>query len=157
MKKLFLVLMLATTAAQAETYQWTDREGTVHFSESLGVVPANYRKSAEPLGMDIRDTTTRDKAVSPAESIQSADDKRTVALQVERLKERMMKDEGTMTLIRAMQGDSEMQAVLNNPAIMRAVQAGDIGTLINNPGFLKLLHNPQLQEIEKSMQHSGAR
>lgn len=32
MKKLFLVLLLATTVAQAETYKWTDKEGTVHFS-----------------------------------------------------------------------------------------------------------------------------
>ncbi|WP_307726560.1 DUF4124 domain-containing protein, partial [Trichlorobacter sp.] len=32
MKKLMLLLLLVTTFAHAETYQWTDGVGTVHFS-----------------------------------------------------------------------------------------------------------------------------
>lgn len=157
MKKLFLVLLLATTVAQAETYKWTDKEGTVHFSESLGEVPANYRKSAKPLGMDTNEITNNNKAVSSAEPRQSADDNGSAAPNVEKLKERMQKDEGIMALIRAMQNDPEMQALLSDPAIIRAVQAGDIGTLINNPDFLKLLNNPRVREIEKRIHHSGTR
>lgn len=37
--------MVASFAtAQAETYTWTDSQGTVHFSEDLGSVPVKYRK-----------------------------------------------------------------------------------------------------------------
>jgi len=153
MKKLFLILLLAATAAQAETYKWTDKEGTVHFSESIGEVPANYRQSAEQIGIDTGDATTGNRAASPAEPRQSADDKASV----EGLKERMLKDEGIMTLIRAMQEDPEMQAILRDPATVSAVQSGDIGALMNNPAFLKLLDSPWVREIEKKLQNGGTR
>ena len=39
MKKLFLVLLLLTTFAQAETYRLTDTEGTVHLADNGAVAP----------------------------------------------------------------------------------------------------------------------
>ena len=157
MKKLLLVLLLAATVAQAETYKWNDKEGTVHFSESFGEVPADYRKNARPLGMDSNGSTNRNKAVFSAEPRQNSENNGSVAPNVEELKERMMKDEGIMALVLAMQNDPEMQTLLNDPAIIHAIQAGDIGTLINNPDFMKLLNNPRVREIEKRMQQNNTR
>ena len=132
MKKLFFVLLLVatTTVAQAETYKWTDKEGTVHFSDSASGVP---------------------------ESRQRADDSGSVAPKVEELKKQMLNDEGTMDLIRAMQDDPDMQALLSDPAVMRAIQSMDIGTLMNNPGFMKMLDNPRVREIEQKMQNGGSK
>ena len=157
MKKLFLVFLLAATVAQAETYRWSDQEGTVHFSESLGEIPAEQLKSAKPLGMDANRTTDRSMAVSSVETPQSADGYGSVAPGVEGLKGRMLNDEGIMALIGALQNDPEMQAILGDPAMIRAIQAGDIGTLLNNPGFLKLLDNPRIREIENRVQQGGTR
>ena len=157
MKRLILVLLLATTVAQAETFTWTDKGGTVHFSESLGEVPAAYRNSAQPLGMDTSGATNKNKAVSSPEPRRSADDYGSVAPKVEELKERMLNDEGIMALVNALQNDPQMQALLGDPAILRAIQAMDVGTLMNNPDFLKLLTNPRVQEIEKRMQQGGTR
>jgi hypothetical protein len=157
MKKLLLVLLLAATVAQAETYKWTDTEGTVHFSDSPGEVPAEQQKSAKLPGLDASLTTVRSMAVSSVESRQSADGYGSVAPGVNELKDRMMKDEGTMSLIGALQNDPEMLALLGDPSIVRAVQAGDIGTLLNNPAFMKLLSNPRIREIENRMQQSGTR
>ena len=154
MKKLFLAILLATTVAQAETYEWIDKEGTVHFSESLPEVPAKYRNSAQPTGVDINGTPNKGKAVSLPR--QGANDK-SVAPKVEELKERMMQDEGIMALVRAMQTDPEMQALLGDPETLRAIQAMDIGALTNNPAFMKLLNNPRVREIEKRMQQGGIR
>ncbi len=132
MKKLFFVLLLVatTTVAQADTYKWTDKEGTVHFSDSAGGVP---------------------------ESRQNAVDYGSVAPKVEELKKQMLNDEGTMDLIRAMQDDPDMQALLSDPAVMRAIQSMDIGTLMNNPGFMKMLDNPRVREIEQKMQNGGSK
>ena len=135
MKKLILVLLMMSTVAQAETYKWTDKEGTVHFS----------------------DTRNNDLAVPSAESRQHADKNGAAVPQVEDMKEQMLKDEGVMSLIREMQNDPEMQALLSDPAIVNAIQAGDIGTLMNNPAFLKLLNNPRVREIEKKMQQGGTK
>ena len=157
MKRLFLVLMLMSTAAQAETYTWTDKEGTVHFSDSLSSVPAHYRKSAALSGTDGNVTMTDTGGVSSSTAGKGAVGKGAVATQVEGLKERMMNDEGIMRLISALQGDPEMQAILNDPAILNAVQSGDVNTLTHNPTFLKLLNNPRVKEIQKMMQPGESR
>jgi Domain of unknown function (DUF4124) len=153
MKKLVVVLLLAATVAQAETYKWTDAEGTVHFTDSRDQVPAEQLSNAKPPGTDANKSTNRSLAVSSAESRPSG----AFAPGVAELKERMMKDEGTMALIGALQNDPDMQALLSDPSIVRAVQAGDIGTLINNPAFMKLLGNPRIREIENKIQQGGSR
>ncbi|MCE1225347.1 MAG: DUF4124 domain-containing protein [Geobacteraceae bacterium] len=144
MKKLILFLLLLATSAHAETYKWTDSAGTVHFSESLAEVPASYRNSAKPLGIST-------SAASPAATSGSTKSSNDFS-GVESLKERMLQDQGVMEQIRALQNDPEMQALLSNPDVIRAVQSGDYSVLINNPAFLRLLNNPRVKEIGKRMQ-----
>jgi hypothetical protein len=157
MKKLFLILLLAASVAQAETYEWTDAAGTVHFSDTRAGIPAPYRKSATPLGMDTAPTAISSRAVPPAAAGQGADAGGSIAPQVEQLKERMQNDRGTMALIRALLSDPQMQALLNDPAVLRAAQSGDFGALLNNPKVMKLLANPKVQEIGKRMQQGGTK
>lgn len=135
MIKLILVLLLMSTVAQAETYKWTDKEGTVHFS----------------------DTRNNGIGASSAVTLPRVDEYGSAAPKVDDLKEQMLKDEGVMSLIHEMQNDPEIQALLSDPAMINALQAGDIDTLINNPAFLKLLNKPRVREIEKKMQQGGTR
>jgi hypothetical protein len=150
MKTLLLVLLLITTVARAEMYSWTDKEGTIHFSDSPGNVPTEYLNSAATAGRNTGKAGNMIKAVSSG-SGQAG----TVAPRVEELKNRMLKDEGIMALIAAMQNDPEMQAVLGDPSIVGAVQSMDVDTLTNNPAFMKLLNNPGVREIVKKMQQDG--
>ena len=152
MRILLLFIMLAATVAHADTYQWTDQGGTVHFSESLRAVPADHRKNARPLGIDPTLTATEPNKVPAVEPVPGAREKGAITPQIDELKEKMLHDKAIMTLIGAMQGDPEIQTLLNDPAIMGAVQSGDIGALINNPVFMKLLADPRVREIEKSLQ-----
>lgn len=144
MKKLILFLLLLAPAAHAETYQWTDSAGTVHFSESLAEVPAGYRKSAKALGIN----TSAGSSAAPSAPSQGNHD----FSGVNALKERMLQDQGAMEQIRALQHDPEMQALLSDPEVIRAVQSGDYSALVNNPAFLRLLNNPKVKEIGKRMQ-----
>lgn len=41
-----LVTAITVSAAHADTYSWTDEQGTVNFSEDLGSVPKQFRKKA---------------------------------------------------------------------------------------------------------------
>ena len=157
MKKLFLILVLAASVAQAETYEWTDTEGTVHFSDTRAEIPAPYRKSATPLGMDTAPTANSSRDVPSAAAGQGADAGGSLASQVEQLKGRMQNDAGSMELISALLSDPQMQALLNDPAVLRAAQTGDFGALLNNPNVMKLLTNPKVQEIGKRMQQGGTK
>lgn len=144
MKKLILFLLLLATSVHAETYKWTDSAGTIHFSESLAEVPAGYRNSAKPLEI----STSTASPAAPATPSKNSNDFSGVAA----LKDRMLQDQGTMEQIRALQNDPEMQALLSNPDVIRAVQSGDYSVLVTNPAFLRLLNNPRVKEIGKRMQ-----
>ena len=54
-------------------------------------------------------------------------------------------------IIRSLQSDQDVQEILSDPDVMKAVQAGDISTLMANPKFMKLLNNKAIQQIESKM------
>src|SRR6266542_1264444 len=61
--------------------------------------------------------------------------------QVQELQGRMLGDEGIMALIQGMQNDPEIQALLSDPKVLQALQAGDTAALLKDPRFMKLLDN----------------
>jgi Tfp pilus assembly ATPase PilU len=72
-----------------------------------------------------------------------------VSGQVQELQQKMLSDEQTMALILSLKDDPEMQALLSDPAVVSAVQSGDLSTLTANPRFMKLLDNAKVREIQK--------
>lgn len=52
MKRYMLALLMVTWAcsAVAETWEWTDAQGTVSFTDDLQNIPKQYRKAAKKLG-----------------------------------------------------------------------------------------------------------
>ena len=78
-----------------------------------------------------------------------SDSKGAVSGQVQELQQKMLGDDQTMALILSLKDDPEMQALLNDPKVLEAVQAGDLTTLTANPKFMKLLDNAKVREIQK--------
>jgi hypothetical protein len=71
--------------------------------------------------------------------------------QVSALQDRMMNDEEIMKLIMALRDDPEMQAILNDPSVLKAVTEGDLDTLSRNPRFMRLLENARVKEIQRRL------
>jgi hypothetical protein len=57
-------------------------------------------------------------------------------------------DPGMMTSILQLQNDPDMQAVLSDPELMRAIQSFDLQALQNNPKIQKLMRNSTVQNIQ---------
>ena len=72
-----------------------------------------------------------------------------VSGQVQELQQKMLGDDQSMALILSLKDDPEMLALLNEPAVLEAVQASDLTTLTANPRFMKLLDNAKVREIQK--------
>jgi hypothetical protein len=53
----------------------------------------------------------------------------------------------TLNMILGLQNDPDVQAVLQDAELMKAVQAGDLEKLLANPKFMRLLENPKIQDI----------
>lgn len=71
--------------------------------------------------------------------------------QIQQLQQKMMSDEEVVQMILSLQNDPDVQKILQDPEIMRAVNSGDINALLSNPKFMKLLENPTIQDIRKKV------
>jgi len=71
-----------------------------------------------------------------------------LSTQVQALQKLMMNDKEIMNIIISLLNDPEFQEILEDPAIINAVNSGNIDALMSNPKFMKLLNNPRIQEIK---------
>jgi hypothetical protein len=90
-------------------------------------------EATEPSEPSARSTGV-DEAVPPAE-------------QIPRIQERLLNDEAVLKKIQALRNDPDIQAVLNDPALMEALRAGDLNAVMSNAKFMRLFENPDIQEI----------
>lgn len=67
---------------------------------------------------------------------------------VQTLQSSISSDPGMMANILRLQNDPDMQAVLSDPELMRAIQSFDLQALQNNPKIQKLMSNSTVQSIQ---------
>jgi hypothetical protein len=56
-----------------------------------------------------------------------------------------------MSLVSALENDPQRQDVLQDPAIMDAIRAGNLDALEQNAKVQRLMDNPKIQEINKKL------
>ncbi len=145
-----LVLLALAAAAPAvnaaETREIELTDGSVITGEVLSLARGIYTVRSATLGTlrieasDIRVIRLKGYA-SPGETRD----------RVRSLEDKMPGDREIMDAIRALQNDPDIQKILQDPEIMKAVQAGDIAALMRNPEFMKLLNKQTLQDIKKKL------
>ncbi|MEK6194775.1 MAG: hypothetical protein N2F24_11185 [Deltaproteobacteria bacterium] len=115
---------------------WTIRSG------AMGTLKIDGAKV-----VSIRSKTTTDQGA--AGGLSSGNTVNTPDLQA--LQQEIMANEQIMAMIMNMQDDPEIQAILQDPEIMNAINAGDMNALLANPKFIKLMQNPKIREITKEV------
>ena len=71
--------------------------------------------------------------------------------QVKSFEDRMLGDSEIMDTLRTLQDDPDLQKILQDPEVMKAVQTFDIDALMRNPEFMKLLNKQSVQDINKKL------
>lgn len=71
--------------------------------------------------------------------------------EIQELQQQIMGNPEILNTILGLQDDPDVQAVLQDSQLMKAVQAGDLDRLLSSPTFLKLLQNPRIREIGRSV------
>lgn len=74
----------------------------------------------------------------------------SVNVKLNQLQSTLAANPKTMKLIAGLKNDPDIQAVLSDPKIMKAIQSGDYAALTNNPKFQKLMNNPTIKQISGS-------
>jgi hypothetical protein len=75
---------------------------------------------------------------------------------VDQIQQQMLADPGIMALIQELQSDPQMQGLLSDPKAMDAVLSGDVGFLLKDPRFRRLLDSRQVKDIGKKLEKRNA-
>ncbi len=105
--------------------------GTMHVAQS-NIVRIVYSG-------DVANTT------ASSEKTPARDD--ALAGEFQQLQTNLAKDPATVQSIMNLQSDPQIQAVLNDPAIMKAIQDGDYASLLSNPKIQALESNEHVKQL----------
>jgi hypothetical protein len=141
--------MLAVTSFAAEIKEIELIDGSVITGEVLSLSSGVYTIRTGSLGtLKIDDAKVR--AIRPQGS-SSSPPQAGHAKDVKSLKDKMMSDREVMSMIESLKDDPQFKKMLEDPAIMNAVNTGDLAALMANPQFLQLLQNPTVQDIQQKV------
>ena len=141
----FLALASAATVANAAARSRIELvDGSVITGEVVSLSGGVYTVRSATLG------TLRIKASDILViSMRGAGDGSYERAEGQTFEEQTPDDAEILSLIHALQNDPDMQKLVQDPAITKAVQAGDIGALMGNPEFTKLLEKYRAKEMNK--------
>ncbi len=116
-------------------------------TESLGKVEISASK--------VRRIATKDTGVNlPAENTppttetQSLPSNENLGAEMQRMQSKLAQDPEAMKTVAGMLFDPQFQEILKDPAIVSAVKAQDIKTLMQNEKFMSLMDNQSIQELQ---------
>ena len=66
---------------------------------------------------------------------------------IQAMQQSIMANQELLNMIMNLHDDPEIQAILKDPEIMRAVDSGDVSALMANPKFMLLLEKAEIQAI----------
>ena len=76
-----------------------------------------------------------------------------MAHEFQQLQSSLAQDPATMQSIMSLQSDPQIQAVVSDPAIMKAIQEGDFTSLLNNPKIQALENNEHVKQLVQQQEH----
>jgi hypothetical protein len=71
----------------------------------------------------------------------------------QQLQSSLAQDPATVQSIMSLQSDPQIQAVLNDPVIMKAIQEGDFTSLLGNPKIQALENNEHVKQLVQQQEH----
>jgi hypothetical protein len=83
----------------------------------------------------------------------SARDDDTLTRDIQQLQASLAQDPTALQSIMSLQSDPQIQAVLSDPAIVKAIQEGDYTSLLANPKIQALESNAKLKQLVRQQEH----
>ena len=145
---IFLALSVIVTAVHASEMREIElTDGTVIAGEIVSLSNGIYTVRSASLGT----IQIQESKISTIRAKGSLGSPGAAGDQVRSLQEKMLGDGEIMSIVQALQSDQDLQEILSDSEIMKAVQAGDISALMANPKFMKLLNKQEIQQIKNKI------
>lgn len=117
-------------------------DGSIIYGEILSLDSDVYTMKTESLGT----LKINESKIYLIKSLRSSKD------EIQALKQQMINNEDLYNIILSLQNDPDFQKVLSDPALIEAVKAGDMDTLLSSQKFMKLLNNPKILEMRDKLE-----
>jgi hypothetical protein len=151
----FLFSVLVSDVSAGEVREIELNDGSVINAEIVSLNGGIYTLKSNTLGTvkidESKIRAIRLKSSGERSRGQETSTQTNADLQVQVLHQLMLGDKEIMGMILSLLNDPEIQTILEDPSIIKAVNAGDIDTLLSNPKFIKLLDNPTVRNITRKV------
>jgi hypothetical protein len=144
----FIILRVAAAGELREIELF---DGNTITGEVLSLVQGVYTVKTPSLGTIRIDESKIRSIRSPSATPSPSSGSGVSNGDVQSLQKKMLGDKEIMNLIESLRNDPEFQKILEDPALLKAVESGDIAALQANPDFMKLLNNATVKEIGKKV------
>jgi hypothetical protein len=116
------------------------------FSPSIGILHIAQSNIVQI----VYSSNVSNKSVAPGKS--TAHDE-SMTRDIQQLQTQLAQDPAAMKSIMSLQSDPQIQAVLNDPAILKAIQEGDYASLLGNAKIKALENNERLRQLLQQQGH----
>lgn len=141
---LFMFFVFAGELFAGEIREIELNDGSVLYGEVVSLKEGVYTLKMSSLGtVKIEDSKIR--------AIRIKTPTKTTKEQIQAMQQLMLSDKEIINMLTSLNNDPDVQKILEDPAIMKAIKLGDLETLMSNPKFMKLLSNPTILDIKKKV------
>lgn len=141
---LSLIAAVAAEAGQLQDIELSD--GSVVRAEVVSMDNGIYVLRSESLGR-IEMPAAKISSISSGKAAQQSNAVSPTTVQIDGIRKSIINDPEAMNKIQSLQGDPVVQNILNDADTMRAISAGDLGTLMNDPKIKALMQHSTVQEL----------
>jgi len=130
-------------------------DGTTIYGEVVSLSNGIYTLKTNHLGIiEIGKSKIRSirlKAEGETKQTQTAPSLPQNMTDIQAIQKRIAEDPELMNSIRSLQDDPQVQKAMQDPKVIEAFNAGDLGALMADPKILELLNNPKINDIQKKV------
>lgn len=94
-----------------------------------------------------------DSSNAAGSSDKSSASNNTMTHDIQQMQTRLAQDPVAVQSIMSLQSDPQIQAIMNDPAIVKAIQDGDYTSLLGNPKIQALENNEHLKQLVRQQEH----
>ena len=154
----FLTVLLAISICTAHAGEPAEIElidGSTVYGEIVSLKNGVYTIDSDSMGSlkisksKIRVIRFRSQGVN--KSVRENSQKTDKNSDIQDIQKSILADEGIFNIILSLQDDPKIQEILKDPETMRAVQSGDLQSLMSNPKFMELLNHPKIKAINRKV------
>lgn len=141
---LSLAAAVAVEAGQVQDIELSD--GSVVRAEVVSMDNGTYVLQSQTLGR-IEMPAARISSISSGKAPQQAHAVSPTSAQIDGIRKSIINDPEAMNKIQSLQGDPVVKNILNDADTMRAISAGDLTALMNDPKIKALMQHSTVQEL----------